>query len=117
MDIELEFKQSSEYLNYIINEIAEKNDFWYHQKIKVEVRTDAITGHGKLVKIPKPNCKCGVGKIFFETDDYFFTRQYNGILYTKEQYFKNKEHNAMVTAGLYCAPYFGCEKKFKELNK
>lgn len=112
--LDLEIKNTKEYLKYNISQINEKHLFHHHSKVKFTSNSYFNSGDSLL----KQNqlCKLGVGNIYFETDNYFFTRQFNGVLYSKKEYFENKEHNKMVYAGLYNKPYFGNKKLFKELN-
>lgn len=100
MNIDKEINNTKEYLKYAINQIVEKNNFYYHSK--VTFTSKKIYELGDILIKPKLNWKNGISKIFKETENYVFTRQFNGVLYTREQYFKNKIHNKNVTNGLYC---------------
>lgn len=112
MNVDLEIKDSEEYLKYAIKQIVEKYDFNYHSKVKY-TNSNYFKSGDKLL-IQNEFSKLGVGKIFFEDDNYFFTRQFNGIQYSKEEYFKNKAHSEMVYNGLYNAPFYGNKKLYIE---
>lgn len=114
MDIDLEIQKSLEYLKYAIEQIVEKNIFYYHSK--VHFKKDNYFKSGDKLLIENPLSKLGVGKIFFEDDNYFFTRQFNGIQYSKEEYFTNKEHSDMVKNGLYNKPYYGNKQLYKAIS-
>ena len=114
MDINLEIQKSLEYLKYAIEQIVEKNNFHYHSK--VHFKKDNYFKSGDKLLIENQLSKLGVGKIFFEDDNYFFTRQFNGIQYSKEEYLKNKEHSEMVKNGLYNKPYYGNRQLYKIIS-
>ena len=110
MKVKDDFNDALEYLYYHIDRLVEKHFFYHHSKQKFTKSTYFKSGDSLL----KENelCKLGIGKIFYETDKSIFTRQFNGVLYSKEEYFKNKEHSKMVYSGLYEKPYFGNKKLF-----
>lgn len=112
--LDLEIKNTEEYLKYYISQINEKHLFYYHSKVKFT--TNSYFSNGDSLLKENPLSKLGVGNIYFEADNYFFTRQFNGKIYSREDYFENKKHSKMVYDGLYNKPYFGNEKLFKELN-
>ncbi len=115
MDINLEIDKSLEYLKYAIEQIVEKNNFHYHSKVQF-TKSNYFKSGDKLL-IDRPLAKLGVGKIFFEDGNYFLTRQFNGIQYSKEEYFTNKEHSDMVKNRLYNKPYYGNKQLYKSISK
>lgn len=77
MNIDEEISKSLEYINYNINQMCE---------IHLNIYNKGTFGVGKIIK---------------ESDNFIITKQYNCKFYTKEEYFKNKEHSKKVYSGLY----------------
>lgn len=114
MNLDLEIENSKEYLIYSINQTVEKYNFNYHSKVKFTNYN--YFRSGDIILKQNELSKLGVGKIYFESNNYFFTRQFNGKEFTKEEYFKNKQHSKMVYNGLYNHPYYGNKELFKQIN-